>query len=362
MKVLIAAGGTGGHLYPGIALAHEFRRRRAGVGVLFVVTGRGLEPKVLEREGFSYRTLRAEGLVGRGPLRALKALLVLAAGFKDAYGILRAFDPDLVIGIGGYASGPVLLLAGRSKARCVLLEPNAVPGWTNRLLTRLGRVDLVAVAFEETRGQFGGGAGEVLVLGSPVRAELAAEPPPLPAGSPTLLVLGGSQGARSINRAVVDALPSLKQDIAQLFLVHQTGPRDVEWVRRGYEAQGVKARVEPFLYDLPRVYPQAHLVLSRSGAMTVAEITACGRPSVLVPFPHATHGHQMANARVLARAGAAVILEDKDLSGPALSRTVAGLLGDRGRLEDMARSSRALGRPRAAAEIVSRGMALAEKE
>ncbi len=358
MKILIAAGGTGGHLYPGIALAREFKRQAKDSEVLFVGTSRGLEGRVLEREGLPLRVIRVEGLIGRGLMKVMKTLLLLPLSLGDAYRILREFMPDLVIGIGGYASGPVILLAGFFKTKRVVLEPNAIPGWTNRVLTRIGRVDLLVLAFEESRAFLKNKAKRVLVLGNPVRRDLVVQQASdAPLGN-TLLVLGGSQGAHSINLAMVRALDDFKRLRPDLFIIHQTGERDFEMVKRAYDERGVKARVEPFLFDMERVYQQATLVLCRAGATTLAELTACGKPAILVPYPHATHHHQLKNAMALADAGAGIVIEDGHLSGPVVVEKVLELLGDRERLMRMARQSRAKGNPQATEDIVKHCIAL----
>lgn len=356
MRVLIAAGGTGGHLYPGIAVAQEFKRLFKDAEILFAGTSRGLEGKVLHREGFAFQVIRVEGLIGRGIIRSLKALMLLPLSLMDAYRILRGFKPDLVIGIGGYASGPVILLAALLGVRRVILEPNTVPGWTNRVLARLVQLDLVVVAYEESRGFFEK-MRRVMVLGNPVRHDLVLPETPdahLPeVNSPTLLVLGGSQGAHSINLAMMQSLEDFKRLSPDLFIIHQTGERDFEMVRRAYEEKGIKARVEPFIYEMEQAYREADLVLSRAGATTLAEITACGKPAILVPFPRAAHQHQRRNALSLASAGAAMVIEDHHLNGQMVVEKVLELIRDRERLQVMARQSRAMGNPRAAEDIVN---------
>jgi len=358
MKVLIAAGGTGGHLYPGVALAQEFKRQVKDALILFVGTSRGLESKVLEREGFSLRVIRVEGLIGRRMGKTLRALVLLPVSLVDAYRVLWDFRPDLVIGIGGYASGPVILLASFFKNRRVVLEPNAIPGWTNRILMRIGRVDLAILAFEESRGFFHQKPGRIAILGNPVRRDLVMQETENTHSGNTLLVLGGSQGAHSINLAMVQSLEDFKRLKQDLFIIHQTGERDFERVKRAYEEKGVKAHVEPFLFNIARFYREADLVLCRAGATTLAEITACGRPAILVPYPHATHDHQIRNARALANTGAAVMIEDPQLNGAVLVEKVLELMGDRERLRQMAQRSKAMGNPRATEEIVKHCLAL----
>ncbi len=407
MRVLIAAGGTGGHLYPGIALAGELKRLRPGTEVRFVGTAKGLESRVLPREGYLLDLIRARGLVGTGLRRGAASLALLPVALWDSLRIVGRFQPHLVIGVGGYASGPAVLAAWLRRTPTVILEPNAVPGVTNRLLAPLA--DLVVTAFEEAAASLRGRTVEV--LGNPIRREIVERcrdmgtagqatpvtdenqrtsggegsdterpwsPGVLPPdratlhspglslgqhGSPhkkTLLIMGGSQGARAINRAMVGALPELRRQ-EKFLIIHQTGGADLEWVRGEYSKAGFNdARVEPFLYDIPEIYAAADLVVSRAGATTVAELTAAGLPAILIPFPYATHQHQERNAGSLQAAGAAVVLTDGELSGPLLAGWIEKLLGDPGRLRAMAIRSRAAGRPDAGEKIASACFQVAE--
>jgi UDP-N-acetylglucosamine--N-acetylmuramyl-(pentapeptide) pyrophosphoryl-undecaprenol N-acetylglucosamine transferase len=355
MRIVIAGGGTGGHLYPGLALAHEFMRLRPGSSVLFVGTERGLEARVVPREGFELATIRVRGIVGRGVWRAVATLVRLPVALAQAWAVLRRFRPDLVVGVGGYAAGPTIVAARLTRRAVVLLEQNVLPGLTTRLLAPLA--DVVVAAFEDSRAAC---RGQVEVLGNPVRrAVVAAGRTALP-DAPALLVFGGSQGAVAINRAVTGALGRLAA-IRGLSIVHQTGPTDHATTQRAYAAAGVTAKVEPYLDDMGAAYASAALVVSRAGATTVAELTACGRPAVLIPYPHAAHGHQERNARALEAAGAAQVILERDLSGERLGEVVAELLGDRPRLARMAEASRALGRPDAGEEIARRCLALVER-
>lgn len=355
MRVVIAGGGTGGHLYPGIALAHEFMRARPGSAVLFVGTERGLESRVVPREGFALATIRVRGLVGRGVVRAAVTLARLPGALLEAVRILRRFRPDVVVGVGGYAAGPTIAAARLLRRTIVLLEQNVLPGVTNRWLSPIA--DLVVASFEESRAAF---RGRVEVLGNPVRpAVVSAGRTALPDG-PSILVFGGSQGARAINRAMVGALPALSK-IEGLSIVHQTGQADFDDTRRGYDAVGVTAAVTPYVDDMGAAYARAALVVARAGATTVAELTACGRPALLIPYPHAAHGHQERNARAVEAAGAGVVILERDLAGPPLGAAIAGLLADRPRLVRMAEASRALGRPDAGERIAAACLALVER-
>lgn len=355
MRVVIAGGGTGGHLYPGIALAHEFLRLRPGSSVLFVGTERGLEARVVPREGFELATIRVSGLVGRGVRRAAATLARLPVAFGQAWTVLRRFRPDLVVGVGGYAAGPTVVAARVMRRPIVLLEQNVLPGVTNRVLAPLA--DVVVAAFDETKSAC---RGRVEVLGNPVRrAVIAAGRTALPR-TPSLLVVGGSQGAVAINRAMTAALGKLSA-IGNLSIVHQTGQSDHAATQRAYAQAGVTATVEPYLDDMGTAYANAALVVARAGATTVAELTACGRPAIFVPFPHAAHNHQERNARAVQAAGAARMILENELSGERLAEAVTELLGDRASLARMADASLALGRPEAGEQIARRCLALVER-
>ena len=361
MQVIIAAGGTGGHLYPGVAIAREFERQLEAVQIAFVGTKRGLETKVMPREGYELVTMKARGIMGKGPIGGIVGLAVTPLGLAQCLALCRARRPDLVIGIGGYTSPPLIAAATLLGIKRALLEPNAYPGMANRLLSPLAH--LVFVSFAEALPFFD--ARKTRVVGTPIRRAFLEvipsvnDPASRPPG-PLLLILGGSQGARSINRAMTVAFPILAQSHAGLRIIHQTGERDFEEVATAYRAAVQKLgpsvaepEVAAFLFDVPRALKQADLIIGRSGATTVAEITACGKPAILIPFPHAIHGHQERNARVLEQAGAAQVMLDHSLSGNVLAQAVSGLINDPERLAEMGRHSRSLGRPDAAERVVS---------
>ncbi|TAL11367.1 MAG: undecaprenyldiphospho-muramoylpentapeptide beta-N-acetylglucosaminyltransferase [Nitrospirae bacterium] len=355
MRVIIAAGGTGGHLYPGVALAREFERQMPGSETMFVGTTRGLETNVVPREGFELITIAARGVMGRGAAGALQGLALVPLGVAQCLAVCRQRRPDLAIGVGGYTSPPLILAAFLLGIRRVIVEPNVHPGVANRALSPVA--DRVFVSFAETASYFG--PAKTRVVGTPIRREfLEGGGADSETAGRTLLILGGSQGARSINRAMVAALPALIAVHPGLRVIHQTGERDFGEVATAYKNAGLNAEVTPFLYDMPRRFRQADLIVSRSGATTVAEITACGKPAVLIPFPHAVHGHQEQNARVLERAGAAQIIMDGRLSGDMLVGAVSALLARPDRLHEMARCSQSLGQADAAERIVSECRAL----
>jgi UDP-N-acetylglucosamine--N-acetylmuramyl-(pentapeptide) pyrophosphoryl-undecaprenol N-acetylglucosamine transferase len=357
IRVVIAGGGTGGHLFPGIAVARELLRRRPEAVVTFAGTAKGVEARVLPREGFQLDLLRSTGLKGMSATAFARGIAVLPLSGLDAWQIISRRRPDVVIGVGGYSSGPVVLAAATRRIATVLLEQNAVPGLTNRLLARV--VSAAAVTFESTREYFG---RRGFVTGNPVRSEFFDPAPAESAGGPPrILIFGGSQGAHAINMAMVEAAPRLAARRGGLAITHQTGERDLEQVRDGYRRAGLEARVEPFLFTMDREMKQADLVVCRAGATTLAELTAAGVPSLLVPLPTAADDHQRKNAEVLVAGGAADMIAQRDLTGARLADRVEALIADRERLRGMSQAARRFARPDAARAIVERVLELAER-
>jgi UDP-N-acetylglucosamine--N-acetylmuramyl-(pentapeptide) pyrophosphoryl-undecaprenol N-acetylglucosamine transferase len=357
-RVVVAGGGTGGHLYPGIAVARELQAQRPGTSVSFAGTARGIEGRVVPREGFELDVIRSAGLKGKSLGTRLRGAALLPLSALDAWRLVSRRKPDLVIGVGGYSSGPIVATAALRGIPTLLLEQNAVPGLTNRLLAPLVRA--AAVTYESTLPYF---RGKGFVAGNPVRAEFlrpeAARPDQAaPRAALRVLIFGGSQGARAINVACVEAAPKLAASAHPLDVTHQTGERDLEMVREGYQRAGLDARVEPFLYQMDREMNDADLVISRAGATTLAEITASGKPSILIPLPTATDDHQRKNADVLARVGAAEVIDQRDLSGNQLAVRVMAMAADPAGRAAMAQAARALARPDAARVIVERAVAL----
>jgi len=346
MKVMIAGGGTGGHVFPALAVAAELRRRDPANEVLFVGSERGLETRLVPEAGYPLRTLPAAGFKGVSLTRKLKSLSLLPRSLWASRGLLNEFGPNAVLGVGGYASGPAVLAAALSGRPTVLFEPNAQPGLANRLLQPFVR--RAVVTHEETLARFGPKATRT---GIPVRAEFFQVPakehqPPF-----TLLIFGGSQGALAINRAVVDALDLLRASGLSIHFIHQSGERDDDAVRVAYARREIRAEVLPFIDDMPACLAGADLVICRAGASTVAELSAAGRAAILVPFPRATDNHQLRNAEVLCRAGAARLLPQAELNGETLAREVLRLLEKPQQLTAMARAARSLAAPDAAARI-----------
>ena len=359
LSVLIAGGGTGGHLYPGIAVARELLAQRGDAHVTFVGTAAGIEAKVLPRERLDLDVIRSAGLKGKSLTSLARGLGLLPFSALDAWQVLSRRRPNAVIGVGGYSSGPVVLLAALRGIPTLLMEQNAAPGLTNRLLARV--VDAAAVTYPESLSHF---HGRAFVSGNPVRSEFfsvggANEQRDSPPGAARVLVFGGSQGAHAINVAMVEAAPRLAAATPRLAITHQTGERDLEMVRDGYRRAGLEARVEPFLFAMDREMSSADLVVSRAGATTVAELMAAGRAAVLVPLPTATDDHQRKNAAAVVAHGAARMLEQRDLTGERLAAEIMALAGDDEERRRLAGAARALARPGAARAIVEKVIAIA---
>jgi UDP-N-acetylglucosamine--N-acetylmuramyl-(pentapeptide) pyrophosphoryl-undecaprenol N-acetylglucosamine transferase len=354
-RIVIAGGGTGGHLYPGIAVAREILRRQPDAIVTFAGTARGIEARVIPREGFELDVLRSAGLKGTSPAALARGLGLLPLSAVDAWRIISRRRPDLVIGVGGYSSGPVVALAAARRIPTLLLEQNAVPGFTNRTLANV--VSAAAVTFDSTVGYFG---RRGFVAGNPVRPEFFEHDDTHAApGPPRVLIFGGSQGSHAINVACMEAAPRLAADSRRLAITHQTGDSDLERVRDAYRRAGLDARVEPFLFAMDREIKGADLVISRAGATTLAELTAAGRPAVLIPLPTAADDHQRKNAALLQETGAVEVIEQKDLSGDVLAARVIELTGSPDRLAAMSAAAKRLARPGAARLIVDRALELA---
>jgi UDP-N-acetylglucosamine--N-acetylmuramyl-(pentapeptide) pyrophosphoryl-undecaprenol N-acetylglucosamine transferase len=353
MRLLIAGGGTGGHLFPGMAVAEEVVRR--GGQVLFVGTSRGLEAHAVPAAGYQLELLEVSGLKRMGLIAFLRGLLRLPKAFLRSLSILRRFRPDVVLGVGGYASGPMVLAAALWRYPTAIQEQNSVPGITNRILSRLVRV--VLVAFDEVRRFFP--AGKIDMVGNPVRSKLVAT---LTAGTgndehaPGILVVGGSQGARAVNDLVMAAVDALAKNGSLPTIVHQTGPSDLDRCKERYRAMYVVDRVEvrPFVDDMATEYHRASLVVARAGALTLAELAIAGRAAILIPLPTAADDHQSKNAARFAQAGAAIVLNQQRVTGAQLAQLLGDLLADSGRRRAMSAAMRSLARPKAAAEIVDR--------
>ena len=361
MRVLIAGGGTGGHLYPGIAVAEELKRRDPLHEVSFVGTARGLESRVVPALGFPFDRIRSAGLKGKSLAALARGISLLPLSALDAWGVVSRRRPHVVVGVGGYSSGPVLLVAALRGIPTLLMEQNTAPGFTNRRLARWVRA--AAVSYEQTLAYF---PGTGFVSGNPVRREFlrqtgARDDAAATEGPMRVLIMGGSQGARAINDALVAAAPTLAARGVSLSVTHQTGLRDVERVRAAYRQAGLAATVEAFFDDMDARMRAADLVVARAGASTLAELTVLGRASLLVPLPTAADDHQRKNAHVLAEAGASEVIDEGDLTGDRMAQALAGLATNHDRRARMAARARALGKPDAAARVADRVEALAER-
>lgn len=350
-RLLVAGGGTGGHLYPGIAVAREAQRE--GWEVLFIGAEGGIEARVLPKEGLNLKTIRAGKYMGMGLAGKIKTLLSLPSVVSSARGIIREFRPNAVLGVGGYASFPAVAAAKLSGLPVVIQEQNAWPGLTNRLLGRFA--DAIAMGFEEAGRFF---VTKKAFTGNPIRPGLlkadraaAMKRFGLDGARTTVLVFGGSAGAHRINSGIAGALSHLANMKGGLQFIHQTGEKDRDTVEQAYRQAGFTAAVESFIYDMDNAYACADMVVCRSGALTLAEVSALGKPAVLIPYPFAANNHQEHNARSFEKAGAAKVVLDRDAAGERLASEIKSMLSDRTLLDDMADKSRALGRPDAAARV-----------
>jgi len=349
LRLAITGGGTGGHLFPGIAIAREWLGRHPENRVLFVGTDRKFEKEILSENGFTHTAITAAGIKGLGLFKKIWALVCIPKGIAQAMGILGRFKPHVVLGVGGYSSGPVALAAWLRWIPVVLHEQNLLPGITNRLLARIAR--RIYLSFEQTR--LPGGPQRMLITGNPVRAEFLAtlDRQHRAEAAFTVLIAGGSQGAHGINTAVCAALESLTDPEGLLF-IHQTGTADQDTVAQAYAKTAIRSEVKPFFFDMAARYHRADLIICRAGATTVAEITAMGKAVLFVPFPHAADNHQVLNARTLADNGAALMVEEKELSGVVLAKWINHFRVNPGELARMANLAASRGKPQAAATIV----------
>jgi UDP-N-acetylglucosamine--N-acetylmuramyl-(pentapeptide) pyrophosphoryl-undecaprenol N-acetylglucosamine transferase len=349
LRLLLAAGGTGGHLFPGIAVA-EAAQRETGAEVLFVGATSGLEKEVIPRLGFPLRLIPAQQLRGRNWVGMVRAWWAAFRALGVAWRVVRDFAPDVIFSIGGYASGPTVLAGRVMRVPCVLLEPNAIPGLTNRLLGRIATK--ICVGFPRTATFFP--ARKVVCTGSPVRwPDASASSDGKPQSAPfVLFILGGSAGARRLNQTLPAALALLRKEEKEISILHQTGRAEQAEVAASYERLRVRAEVVAFIDNMREAYTAADLVVCRAGAMTIAELTVLGKPSILVPYPYAADDHQRANAEILVQGGAAQMVLDAELTPERMCEEIRSLLFDRSRLAAMSRAAAALGKPDATRAVV----------
>ncbi len=354
MRVIIAAGGTGGHIFPGVAIAREFKERDQSTAILFVGTARGLESKIVPRAGFDLELIKVGALKGVSVFERTKSLGELPPSFVAARRILKRFKPDVVIGVGGYSSGPTLLMAALSRIPTMVVEPNAMPGFTNRVLARF--VDAAALSFADAQKYF---RSRGVVTGNPVRVDFARLPKKERTKKIHVLIFGGSQGAQAINNAVIGALPALASRKERLSFTHQTGERDYETVRLGYGAAGFDdVDVRPFIHDMADQYARADLLICRSGATTVAEVAAAGKAAIFIPFPFATDDHQRRNAEAFVRVGAGRMILQQDLRPARLAGELDQLLDNPTEIDRIENASRGLARTESTERAVDLAMTL----
>jgi UDP-N-acetylglucosamine--N-acetylmuramyl-(pentapeptide) pyrophosphoryl-undecaprenol N-acetylglucosamine transferase len=348
LKLLIAGGGTGGHVFPALAVAREWLSRDPAREVLFVGTERGIERRLVPEAGFRIEMIRAAGLKGMGAMRFVRNLAQLGPALWDSAAILRRNKFAVAFGVGGYAAGPVMLLAAIEGLPSVVFEPNAEPGFTNRVLAEMA--NRTATGYASVAERLGRRA---VMTGCPVRPEFFTLPPRRAAPPFNLLITGGSQGARIINRSMAAAAELLSGNKDRLAIVHQTGERDYNDVRLAYEQRGFHAEVAPFFSDMAKRFDQADLIICRSGAITVAEVAAAGRAALFIPFGAATDSHQLRNAQEMLNAGAARLIPEPELTAERLAREILGLLDNPGSLAELGARARQMARPSAAKDIVN---------
>ncbi|MCP4681436.1 MAG: undecaprenyldiphospho-muramoylpentapeptide beta-N-acetylglucosaminyltransferase [Desulfobacterales bacterium] len=349
-RCMIAGGGTGGHLFPGIAVARELQDRFENVEILFIVGKKKIESEILSGYGYSVTSIDVEGAIGRGWKKGISVLVKLPKSLLQSASIAKEFSPDLVFGMGGYCAGPVCLAAKFMGIPTAIHEQNSYPGLTNRFLSRF--VDIVFISFEESREHF---KKEKLILtGNPVRNELFSDHDKRNDDQKdfTVLIIGGSQGAKAINEKFIEALEYLNREGRNPQVIHQTGEQDYGRVVKDYRNRKLSGDVTPFIQDMGAAYKRADLVISRAGATTISELAVLGKPSILIPYPYATNQHQDINARSLVGVGAAKMISQGELDGESIARLMMGYMDDRSSLEEMGRRARKIGSPDAAKLIV----------
>ena len=348
MKLLVAGGGTGGHVFPAIAIAREWLSRGSEREVVLVGTQRGIEMKLVPEARLPLETLRAAGLKGKGGLTLAKNFVTLVPGMFDAFAILRRHKPVAAFGVGGYAAGPMMLATWFCGIPNVIFEPNAEPGFTNKVLVKLSK--RVATGYAITAQALG---SKALVTGNPVRAEFFAIQPRKPEKPFRLLITGGSQGALPVNRTFVDAMDLLAARKNELSVVHQTGERDYNAVRTAYARREFNAEVVPFLGNMAERFAWADLIVCRAGAITAAEVAAAGRAAIFIPFGRATDSHQLRNAQEMVKAEAGKLIAEPELTAERLTTKIFSLLDHPQEIERLALRARAIGKPNAARDIVN---------
>ncbi len=352
MKVLIAAGGTGGHIYPGIAIAKYIMSKQPEAQIVFVGTDRGLEKDLVPKEGFEIKLIRVKGFKRKLSIDTLKTVKEMFLGLNDAKNIVKKFKPDIVVGTGGYVCGPVLFAAWQHKVPTLIHEQNAFPGVTNRILSKF--VNKVAVSFPEASHYFKN-KKKIVTSGNPIRSEfkdndrkVARENLNIPLDATLIVTTGGSQGAQSINKSMLEVIKQYK-DEKHVHIIHITGKNQYENVMSLLEEQHIaianhkNIQVLPYTYDMPNLLKSCNLVIARAGAVTVSEICAVGRGSILIPYPYATDNHQEFNARVITEKNGGILILDKDLNGKLLCDEISKLIFNKEKMQKMEKVSYELG-------------------
>ncbi len=349
LNIIIAGGGTGGHLFPGIAVGNEFKKRYPGSDILFVTAGREIESQILKSAGFDQECLEVEGIKGRGIIKSLVSMLKLPKSLFRSMEIIRRVSPDIILGVGGYSSGPLCLAGKLMRVPVTIHEQNSYPGLTNRILSRI--VDRIFISFEESRVNFP--AGTLSLTGNPVRSIFTDERP-LTVGDAafTIFVTGGSQGAVAVNTFVIEALSIMKEKGIIPRVIHHAGKLDYERVQREYSERGLKGEISSFIENMALAYENADIFIGRAGAGTIFELAAMGRPSILIPLPNSANNHQEYNAMALVRSGGAVMMKQNELDGKKLADRLIEFMNNRELLEVMGKNCRKSARIDAAEVIV----------
>lgn len=350
MRIVIAGGGTGGHLFPGIAVAEEFIKRDDKTKVIFIGTQRGIESRLLGQLGYELKEIDIEGVKGRGMKALVKVVYQIPKSLWQSRRILKQFGPDIVVGVGGYASGPAVLAAHFMGLPTAIAEQNAIPGVTNKILAKFA--DIIFVTYDQSIKIFP--PAKVIFSGNPVRASFGAKSVRTKKERTyrQLLIFGGSQGAEAINKGVMDMLPQLQGMKDKVRILHQTGSRQLEEMKKAYEQFGIQAEVTPFIVGMADAYADADLIICRAGATSLAEITAAGKAAVLIPYPWAANDHQLKNAQAMEAERAAIMIPERELSGAKLFGVVENLLQDENKLRKMEENSLRISKIDAAATIV----------
>ncbi len=359
LNVIIAGGGTGGHLFPGIAVAKEISKRFHGSNILFVTAGRDLETRILKRAGFSQESIAVEGIKGKGVLGSIRSLFKLPLSLFQSLAVIKRFSPDIILGVGGYSSGPLCLSGRLKKVPVVIHEQNSYPGLTNRFLCRIA--DRVFISFEESRDFFS--SGKLILTGNPVRHEFTEGhvAPEVKGRDFTIFITGGSQGAMAVNTVFIESLEILNKRGLRPAVIHHTGNYDYDRIVNAYKERGLEGELTPFIEDMADAYNRADIFIGRGGAGTIFELAATGTPSILIPLPNSANRHQELNARALVNAGGGEVYIQDTLTGEVLADRLAEYMNNRSLLVTMAENVRKVAKTDAAEKIVDEMFSLVKK-